>query len=554
MSFRLRVLALILLIAVTATGVTAWLVVRQASGQLTDSVTAANRDVLAITDQLGRYGQDHAGWAGVSGAVRTIAQRTGLRVRVESVSGTLVADSDLLAGRAARPVVGPATLADPKPTLRLADGASREQTIDTVWTSYIAYVRAMRYAACLRAAGGTIEATRGHAGIPAYRAVGASSSSSARCRDSAARTNPPVTEFRDFKRALGNCLRGTDQPFAACLTRWFATHAGRYSPDPVQVYVGARGERPLSLAVGPTALAACIVALAVAAVAVLLSRRVLRPVRALTAAARQIGAGAPAGRVPVSGRDEIAHLARAFNRMADSLAASEQRQRQQVADVAHELRTPLANLRGYLEALADGVLPPSPELFASLHEEALLQQRIVDDLQVLALAESGGLTYHRTPIDLADIADGCRAAHTATAEAAGVELTVEHGGPAVVYADPDRLRQATGNLVRNAITATAPGGRITLRVSTGDGYARLAVTDTGTGIAADHLPYLFDRFWRGDPARTAGRSGLGLAIARQLVVDHDGTLTVESSPGAGSTFTIALPPGSSRAPAGDAQA
>jgi two-component system sensor histidine kinase BaeS len=239
----------------------------------------------------------------------------------------------------------------------------------------------------------------------------------------------------------------------------------------------------------------------------------------------------------------MAELGRAFNRMADSLQRGEERQRRMVADVAHELRTPLANLRGYLEALQDGVLPPSPELFASLHEEALLQQRIVDDLQDLALAEAGALAYHRGHTDLAELAETCRVAHAALAEAAGVTLSVRSTRPACVHGDPDRLRQVFGNLVRNALAATAPGGTVTLRVERGRQRAGITVLDTGSGIAEDDLPHLFDRFWRADGTRgrMSGGSGLGLAIARQIVTDHGGSLTVRSRLGEGSAFTVSLP-------------
>jgi two-component system sensor histidine kinase BaeS len=263
----------------------------------------------------------------------------------------------------------------------------------------------------------------------------------------------------------------------------------------------------------------------------------------------------------VVGADELGQLARSFNTMADSLAESAARQRRQIADVAHELRTPLANLRGYLEALSDGVLTPDPALFSSLHEEALLQQRLVDDLHELALAEAGALSYHRTPTDLRELAAACRQAHAAAADAAGVTLTGpeplggtrtgpeplggtepaagERGDTADV--DPDRLRQVVGNLLSNAVRATPAGGRVTIRVGRDGDTARIEVDDTGSGIDQADLPYVFDRFWRADPARTRGGSGLGLAVARQIVTDHGGTLTATSSPGAGSTFRVTLP-------------
>jgi two-component system sensor histidine kinase BaeS len=278
-----------------------------------------------------------------------------------------------------------------------------------------------------------------------------------------------------------------------------------------------------------------------------LSRRVLRPIGALTAASARLGAGDLSLRVPAEGRDELGQLARSFNRMADSLQRGEERQRRLVADVAHELRTPLANLRGYLEALKDGVVPPSPELFASLHEEALLQQRIVDDLQDLALAEAGALAYNRTRVDLAELLETCRTAHQATADAEGVALVVESAGPVVVQADPDRLRQVVGNLVTNALRATPPGGSVTLGAAGPvDGLATVVVRDTGAGIAADDLPNVFDRFWRADAARgrTTGGSGLGLAIARQIVTDHGGDIRMDSEVGAGTEVTIVLPAGS----------
>ncbi len=285
------------------------------------------------------------------------------------------------------------------------------------------------------------------------------------------------------------------------------------------------------------------VALAVIFGALLLSRAVLRPVHALTLAARGLGEGDLGRRVPVSGRDEIAQLGGAFNRMAESIQAGEERQRRLTSDIAHELRTPLANLRGYLEALRDGVVEPTPELLDSLHEEALLQQRIVDDLQDLALAEAGALTYHRTEVELRELLETGRQAHRAQAEAAGVRLTLEAPRPVSVTADPDRLRQVVGNLVGNALRATAPGGTVTLALTADPERAVVEVRDTGKGIPPEDLPHLFERFWRADAARgrATGGSGLGLSIARQIVTDHDGTIEVRSAVGVGTTFTIALP-------------
>jgi len=229
--------------------------------------------------------------------------------------------------------------------------------------------------------------------------------------------------------------------------------------------------------------------------------------------------------------------------MADSLQRSKQQQRRMVGDIAHELRTPLANLRGYLEALKDGVVEPNPELFASLHEEAVLQQRLVDDLHELALAEAGALVSHRTLVDLAELLETCRTAHLPAAEAAGIALVVETGALPAVLADPDRLRQAIGNLVTNALRATAAGGTVAIRGAAGDGRARITVEDTGHGIAPADLPRVFDRLWRADGSRHRGTggSGLGLAITREIVTAHRGTISAESVVSEGTRFVIELP-------------
>ncbi|WP_017241102.1 sensor histidine kinase [Streptomyces sp. SS] len=352
--------------------------------------------------------------------------------------------------------------------------------------------------------------------------------------------------------AADGCRAPDKADTLACLRRVFTERTAAVAPQPLTVRLGAVDDAGQSLAVGPSIGVAAGVTAAAIACALLLSRTVLRPVRALTAASRGLGEGDLGRRVPASGRDEIAELGRSFNRMAGSLQDSEERQRRLVGDIAHELRTPLANLRGYLEALRDGVLQADAELLDSLHEEVLLQQRIVDDLQDLALAEAGALTYHRGPLDARELVEACRTAHSARAAAAGVALDVVGAGPGTVrlHGDPDRLRQALGNLVGNAVRHTAPGGGVRLELAERDEMVRIAVRDTGGGIPAADLPRLFDRFWRADAARgrATGGSGLGLSIARRIVADHHGAVEVASEVGVGSVFTIVLP--SPRNPAG----
>lgn len=172
----------------------------------------------------------------------------------------------------------------------------------------------------------------------------------------------------------------------------------------------------------------------------------------------------------------------------------------------------------------------------------MLQQRIVDDLQDLALAEAGALTYHRGDVDLADMLETCRTAHRARAETVGVVLELDAARPARVFADAERLRQVVGNLVVNAVRVTAPGGTVTLELVRRGDLAIIQVRDTGKGIPPEELPHLFDRFWRADAARgrATGGSGLGLSIARQIVTDHRGTIEVESTVGVGTTFSVVL--------------
>ncbi|WP_460364664.1 sensor histidine kinase, partial [Actinocorallia lasiicapitis] len=290
-----------------------------------------------------------------------------------------------------------------------------------------------------------------------------------------------------------------------------------------------------------TLAAAGVVALLAIAETVLLCRRVLNQLDALSHASRKLASGDLSERVPVRGDDEVADVARSFNRMADSLQRSEERQRRMISDIAHELRTPLANIRGYVEAVQDGLLEPDVELFASLHEEAVLQQRLIDDLQELALAESGSLVYHRDRLDPAELLATCHASHQAVARTASVELVLASGAAPQVNADPDRLRQVVGNLITNAVRAAAT--TVTLEAADDGGMALITVTDDGHGISPDDLPHVFDRFWRADTSRgrTTGGRGLGLAISREIVLAHGGEITVESTLGVGTCFAVRLP-------------
>ena len=530
---------LVTLVALSAVGVTAWIVLRQASQQITDSETADRAVIDQVTNQLLEYGQTRGTWEGVAGLVNDLGTSTGERIHLVTLSGTVVSDTDTMQGITARQLGTSITVVDPRPTIDLSEVREPFTATSKATSGYRAGVR---FAACLYRSGFDVLKIDGALGVPTFQARSGDPLIVKECLSRSAESSREI-EFE--QQRIGACKEPevTGEALNLCLSQAFTDLISEVAPEPLRVTLGFAGEARTPLSVGPILLAAGAVALLVLAGTALLSRRVLRPIASLTAAAGRLGRGDLTSRVAVVGSDEVAELGRSFNRMADSLQRGEDRQRRLVADVAHELRTPLANLRGYLEALKDGVIAPDAELFASLHEEAVLQQRIVNDLQDLALAEAGTLAYHRGVIDMAEVLETTRAAHHAVAELAGVRLVAAAAGPAQVYADPDRLRQVLGNLVTNAIRATSAGGSVTLS-STVDGTAVvLRVADTGTGIAPASLPYVFDRFWRADSARgrRTGGSGLGLSIARQIVTDHGGNITVASQLGVGTTFTITLP-------------
>jgi signal transduction histidine kinase len=270
---------------------------------------------------------------------------------------------------------------------------------------------------------------------------------------------------------------------------------------------------------------------------VVVSRRIVKPIEQLTAAVQDIGRGKAPARVEVSGRDEIARLATSFNTMADAVATQEDLRRRMVGDIAHELRTPLTNLRCELEAIQDGLAAPDAARIGSLHEEVLHLQRLVDDLQDLAVAEAGGLALHRERIDLG----------AAVARIVGPQADVTSDDGIAVDADVTRLRQVVSNIVANAVRHTPAGARVRVRVARAGGDAAVSVIDRGPGIPAQDLDRVFERFYRVDEARgrERGGAGLGLAIVRRLVELHGGRVWAESVEGEGATFTFTLPLASS---------
>lgn len=287
--------------------------------------------------------------------------------------------------------------------------------------------------------------------------------------------------------------------------------------------------------------------------ALLLAYRLSRPIRDLTQAANQLAQGDFTQQVPVHGNDELANLGRAFNQMAASLEEAEQSRRAMTADIAHELRNPLAVQRANLEALQDGIYPLTSENLNSVLEQNYLLNRLVEDLRTLALVDSGQLALERTSTDLTVLVTRIVDRHRPQADARSVSLNVsasEH--VPIIFLDPGRVEQILGNVLSNALRYTPEGGQIDIEItsppkgitkSNDIEIVRLTVHDNGPGIPPEALPYLFDRFFRGDRARCRdeGGTGLGLAIARQLSQAHGGDLTARNHPQGGAVFTLTLP-------------
>jgi signal transduction histidine kinase len=280
-------------------------------------------------------------------------------------------------------------------------------------------------------------------------------------------------------------------------------------------------------------------------VGAVLARTLTRPLRELTVATRAMAKGQLGQQVPIRSRDELGDLAASFNQMSVDLAKANELRMQMTADVAHELRTPLTVMAGYIEALRDGVLKPTPERFEAMNLEAQQLKRLVDDLRTLSLAEAGELPLTRQATAPRALLERVEAAFSPRAMQAHIALriTCDEQLPALDV-DPERMVQVLENLVSNAIRHTDKDGMIVLSARSAGTDILLAVQDSGRGIAPEALPHVFDRFYRGEAGRAAesGESGLGLAIAKSIVEAHGGGITA-SSPGVGqgATFTIRLP-------------
>lgn len=294
------------------------------------------------------------------------------------------------------------------------------------------------------------------------------------------------------------------------------------------------------------ALAALLVALILGSI---LARTISRPIRELTGATQRMAEGELGVQVPVRTQDEVGELAASFNQMSSDLAQATQSRRQMTADIAHDLRTPLTVILGYTEALSDGKLSGTPETYEVMYKESQHLSHLIDDLRLLSLADTGELPLNLRPVAPRELLKRAAAAYQPQAATKEIELLVE-AAPSLpeINVDPERMAQVLNNLVGNALRHTPQNGRVTLTAAQHNGDILLAISDTGAGIPPEDLPYIFNRFYRGDKARSRaaydqqnGESGLGLAIARSIIHAHGGDITVDSAVGSGATFTITLP-------------
>jgi signal transduction histidine kinase len=339
--------------------------------------------------------------------------------------------------------------------------------------------------------------------------------------------------------SLGHAVRA-GRPYSAAVTVrgervglvevWF-TASGLGSADRA---LQAALLRAIAGAAGLAAMLALLTGLAVA-------RWITRPVERIIAVTRAMGRGQRTVRVGrIAASVELRELAAAFDQMADTMDRQEQLRRDLVADVAHELRTPVAVLQAGHEALLDGVTRPTPDHLASLRDEVLRLVRMVSDLQTLAAADAAALHLSRRRCDLAGIAATATDSMAGRFEATGITLE-RRLATAEILADPHWLHQVITNVLTNSLKFTPAPGLVTIATGAAGAGAVMTITDTGTGILADELPHIFDRFWRGRQASQTSGSGIGLAIAAELTRAHGGQLSASSQPGQGTQVTLTLP-------------
>ncbi|MGW3290939.1 sensor histidine kinase [Streptomyces sp. NPDC001002] len=597
-----RLLLTSALIAVCSVAATAWLAVTTTTSALKEEQgqdLAADTKILA---QLSGYAATHRDWSGVQKTVSALAAKTGRRIAVTTTDRTLVADS---APRRTSLPPRPAATIDPLHTDTYSESGAQLSGVDpravgpyrlTAGERKEVDLMMQKLRSCYERFGlGQVKLVR----APSGRSVlvnqdGTSAEDPSRSDCGYGYDAPTRTETRALsalQKRAGSCVQDkgvagveplflyldptrdtvaghfvlskysrpagadadTDRIVQNCIDSARRAQLDPYVAPVADLFLGIGDQTVPRFDMSPAnkakivGVAGLVLAVTVAMTA-LVATRLVRPLRALTAAAQQ--PPEQHVRVPVTTRDETGILAEAFNDLTERRERIEVQRKAMVSDIAHELRSPLTNIRGWLEVTRDGVVAPDPALLSSLHDEAMVLQRIIDDLQDLAAADAGTLRLHREPVRADELLDQVAAAHRVGADAAKVTLRTETDGEPWLDADPVRMRQALGNLVSNAVRHTPPNGTVTLTARRVGDQAVFTVRDTGSGIAPDDLPHVFDRFWRAEKSRSrrTGGSGLGLAIVRDLVAAHDGTVEATSEPGEGAEFTLRLPVASAPSP------
>jgi signal transduction histidine kinase len=297
--------------------------------------------------------------------------------------------------------------------------------------------------------------------------------------------------------------------------------------------------------VGPTAVISVLLGVLTLIIGLLLMRRMINPLSEVIAAAQAVSQGDLTARVPVRAKhDDLSALSDHFNHMADELERSDRQRRNLLADIAHELRTPITILRGRLEGILDGVYPPDEAHIAPALEETYLLERLVEDLRLLSLAEANQLRFDLKPVRLTDLVDTTIGLFSAQADERDIRLHLDaEANLPEVMVDPQRIQQVIGNLINNALRYAPEGSSIEVTINRQENFIELTVVDEGPGIPEDEIPHIFDRFWRGEKsrARSTGGAGLGLSIARHLVEAQGGKITVRNRSPHGFVVSILLP-------------
>ena len=505
-SLRGRLTAAGVALAVIAVGVTTVVVTNTTSADLIADLEDRLDAQSFVLSELTTYAVTVGSWDGVGQVVAELAEEVGVRVAVTDLDGNVLADSEPDGGE------GLLAAAYIDPTNPLFDAALDQASIDEA--SRVADL----IGECLDGAGVPYFAEVDEFGLP-FVVVDSNAAA-----DFEAEEQCYAMAFDDV--SFDSTFEGLFDDAVA---------------EPAVLFLGAN-PRP-SIDWQAVSLLAAAVAGALALASWWFSARLSRPVAEMAAATAAIREGDMSARVHTADRTEIGALATAFNQMAAELGDAADRRRRFTSDVAHELRTPLANITSHVQAVVDGVESPSAETLSVVQSEVDHVARLVDDLQQLSLVDEGQLNIDPFDVVLADVVDQVIVGNEARAVAENVTLVASGRAEAMVSVDPLRLRQALDNLVSNAIRHTPAGGAVTVSVAQDDSITTIAVRDTGPGIPDEFLLRVFERFSRADAARgrTTGGSGLGLPIARELIRLHGGDITAENLAGGGAQFTVVLP-------------